>query len=145
MYTVSASGREFRVVCSRGKEQTLVALAVRLKHGEFYQCYPADSRGARFPSQDVWEAAVADALERERKAIGKMLLSARKYAKAAVKTLREMKQRDPHLTHNQKAANLSQVVTIYGNMREDAAPFKWRAERTKKHRQRAVAASASEE
>jgi hypothetical protein len=128
-------GREMRAIRPDG---SLVALAVTLKTGEIFQCFPPELRGAVFPSAEIWQAATRDQLTRERKARGARLHRAKKNAAAAQKTLREMKRVDPHLTHNARAADLRWLLDIYGEMAEDARRLYWRADRAKKDLRRAL-------
>lgn len=127
--------RELRAMDSDGR---LISLAVILKDGTLYQCYPPEYRGARFPSEDKWSGAWRNHVERERKSRGRAMHRAKKDARAAVKKLREMRRVDPDLTHNTRAASLRELVTRYDEMAEDANRLYWRAERAKKELRRAL-------
>ena len=147
MFTVSTSGpagREIRAHHSVSGE--LVAVLVRLKDGTFYQCFPADLRGAVYPSEDVWRAALRDQLTRERQWRWRILHRSLDPVGAALMMATERaKMRKEQEAEALEAARarisletLKEVWLLREEARAQGEKLAWRANRAKKHLQRAL-------
>lgn len=138
MSSITVSLKKSRELRAMDSDGHLLSLAVILKDGSLYQCYPPQYRGARFASEEIWQTAWRNHVNSERKSRGRALHKAKKDARAAVKSLREMRRVDPDLTHNTRAANLFEIFSRYDRLSEGAVTLLWRAERAKKELRRAL-------
>jgi hypothetical protein len=147
MFTVSTSGpsgREIRAHHSVSGE--LVAVLVRLKAGTFYQCFPRDLRGAVYPSEEVWRAAVRDQLTRERQWRWRMLHRSLDPVGAAMMMATERakmrKEQEAEALEAAKARfsldQLKELWRLRDEVRAQGEKLAWRAKRAKKDLERAL-------
>jgi hypothetical protein len=147
MFTVSTSGpaeREIRAHHSVSGE--LVAVLVRLKDGTFYQCFPADLRGAVYPSEDVWRAALRDQLTRGRQWRWRVLQQTFDPVGAALMAVTE-RVKEKKAVEAEAAAvaaarisleQLKDLWKLQDQVRAQGEKLAWRAHRAKKDLQRAL-------